>query len=187
MPMKWTLAVFGMVVSVVLAGCSAKGAPPQPLAASSTPTSTSTPTVSPESSPSNPLPLGATFTETDPGLAADVTVFAVNQNIVPDAPAPPSGGHWAGADVQVCLKEARTDYSVGWSDWSVADPANGQYQASTDKLVEFPIPQFPFAPEALAIGECVRGWVLFAVAYGVDLSTVKYKPGGRTPTFWSAV
>jgi hypothetical protein len=185
MPMKWTVAGLGVVVVLILAGCSDKGATSQPLAATSAPASTAA--TGPESSPSNPLPLGVAFTETDPGLAAEVTVFAVNQNIAPDAPAPPSGGHWAGADVQVCLKEARTDFSVGWSDWSVSDPANGQYQAATDKLTEFPTPQFPFAPEAMAVGECVRGWVLFAVAYGVEVTTVKYKPGGRTPTFWSAV
>jgi hypothetical protein len=146
-----------------------------------------TPAANAAPSPTNPLPLGSTFTVTDPGFAVEVTVFAIEQNMAPDAPMPPSGGHWVGADVQTCLKESRTDFTVGWVDWSVSDASNGQYQASSDRFSEFPTPQFPFAREPLAVGECVRGWVAFAAAFGVEVTTVKYKPEGRIPAFWAAV
>jgi hypothetical protein len=144
------------------------------------------PIVTPPPSPSSPLPLGTAFTITDPGFADEVTVFAVDQNMAQQATAPPSGGHWVGADVQACLKDSRTAFTVSWGDWSVSDAGNGQYQASTDRLSEFPTPQFPFASEPLAVGECVRGWVAFPVAFGVQVTTVKYKPEGRIPVFWSA-
>jgi hypothetical protein len=185
--MRRTLgALFALCVipTLMITGCSSKSAPAAPSAA--TDSSVANPTVTPPPSPSSPLPLGSAFTITDPGFADEVKVFAVDQNMAQQATAPPSGGHWVGADVQACLKDSRTAFTVSWGDWSVSDSGNGQYQASTDRLSEFPTPQFPFASEPLAVGECVRGWVAFPVAFGVQITTVKYKPEGRIPVFWSA-
>jgi hypothetical protein len=172
------------VLPILTTGCSEQSAPAAPSAGWAAGAGSAKPAAKP--APSTPLPLGTPFTITDPGFADEVTVFSVEQNMAQNAAAPPSGGHWVGADVQTCLKESRTNFTVSWGDWSVSDAGNGQYQASPDRLSEFPTPQYPFATEPLAVGECVRGWVVFPVAFGVQVTSVKYKPEGRTPVFWTA-
>jgi len=179
--MKWAPAVGVVLPALVLVGC---GSPPP--AVTPVATTSSAPASSASGDPRNPLPLGATFTLTDPGLRVEATVFAVNQNIVPDSPAPPSGGHWAGADVQVCVREAHNDFIVGWDSWSVADADYGHYPQGAATLQEFPSPEFPAAPQPLAVGQCARGWVVFAVAVGVEVTLVKYKPIRGRAAFWSA-
>lgn len=175
------IAVLCALLSAILAGCvgNKQTVPPTP------PQDESTTPTSPVSSPSNPVALGESFTITDPGFAAEATVFAVDQNIAADSSSLASG-HWVGADVQTCLKDSHGPFTVSWSDWSVSDSSYGQYAASSDNYSDFPTPLYPFKQEPLAVGECVRGWVLFAVAYGVKISTVKYMPEARSPAFWSA-
>jgi hypothetical protein len=182
--MKRTLVTLG-VAAIVLAGCADEA----PSRGAGTHSETTPPTPSPL--PSTPVPFGTPITVTGGSaglqdLEAEVTVFGVNQNIAPDAITPPSGGHWAGADAQTCLKKSFKTFTVGWNDWSAADAKNGQYQATGGRFAEFPTPQYPFSKEPVAVGECVRGWVVFAVAFGVELTTVKFKPSFSPPVFWAA-
>lgn len=175
------VAVSCALLSVILTGCGGDKRP-----ASSAPSQDdSTTPVSSVSSPLSPVALGESFTITDPGFAAEATVFDVDQNVTADTSMLTSG-HWVGADVQTCLKDSHGAFTVSWSNWSVSDSAHGQYPASSDMYGDFPVPLYPFKPAPLAVGECVRGWVLFAVAYGVKVSTVKYMPDARAPAFWSA-
>ncbi len=180
MPMKRILCGLGLVPLLIVTGCSGRGAPPQPAALSTTATTT------PASSPLHPEPLGSTYTLTDPGLKVSVTVYDVAQNFLADGAAPSGGGHWTGIDVQTCLDEAHTAFTVSWTDWSVADADNGQYEVSQDQVPNVTPPIFPVSPTPLAVGECARGWVAFPVAFGARITTVKYKPTGRPPVFWSA-
>ena len=178
--MDRTLRLLGVLLLTAVAGCAQHSTPPIPATSASAATG---PT--PPSSPSRPQPLGTSQTLTDPGLALDVTVFTVEQNLLPDTAGPAGGGHWAAADAQTCLRQSGTDFTVGWGDWSVSDGTT-QYPASTARLGEFPIPQFPTGPESIAVGECTRGWVVFAVGYGADVTTVRYRPAARSPLVWSA-
>jgi hypothetical protein len=172
-------------VSLILAGCyTTRGINIAAPVTTAAPTTTSA--VRAASNPLSPEPLGTIRTFTHPGFEADVTVFSVNQNIAPDAPTPPTGGHWAGADIQTCLKQTDTEFTVSGSDWSVADAQNGQYNATSETYSDFPTPQYPFSSEPVAVGTCVRGWVLFPVSYGIGIITVKYKPSSKTPAIWSA-
>jgi hypothetical protein len=137
-------------LSFILVGCSNDSEPSAD--------TTTTEAVRTASNPLTPQPLGDTLTIAGPGpqaLEADVTVFAVNQNVAPDARTPPSGGHWVGADIQTCLKKSSPDYAfkVSWSDWSVSDANNGQYRASGETYSEIPTPQYPVSSEPVAVGE----------------------------------
>jgi hypothetical protein len=115
----------------------------------------------------------------------------VNQDSAPDAPKPVSGGHWVGADVRVCVKQPPADSPVNatWSTWSVSDAQFGNYNSSNLTYNQFPTPEYPDGDgNPVAIGDCVRGWVLFPVGDGVSITTVKYTPSSAsTPVMWSAV
>jgi hypothetical protein len=183
--MKRTLVTLG-ALCLIIAGCSNNR---EPSAGTTAPTSTSA-----TSSRSTPAPLGATLTFTgdpftgDRGMDVDVTVFAVNQNIAPDAPfVSISGGHWVGADIQTCLKNAGKAFIIAWSDWSAFDAQSNESKASLQMYSGFPPHLYPFGPkDTVAVGECVRGWVLFAVGFGTQITMVRYTPSFDGPGFWSA-
>jgi hypothetical protein len=186
--MKRTLVTLG-ALCLIIAGCSNNGEPSAETTTRAAPTTTSA-----TSSPSTPAPLDATLTYTgdpftgDRGLDVDVTVFAVNQNIAPDAPfVPISGGHWVGADIQTCLKKADKAFIIGWSDWSALDGDSNANKASLQTYSGFPPNLYPFGPKATVdVGACVRGWVLFPVAFGTQITIVRYTPSFDGPGFWSA-
>jgi hypothetical protein len=135
-----------------------------------------------------PNPLGKEFTLTGTGLELTVTVFAVDQNSASDAPKPVSGGHWVGADVQLCVKRAPAGnpFYASWSSWAGSDAMFGNYPASSLTYSQFPTPTYPVS-DPVATGDCVRGWVLFPVGDGVTVTTVKYTPNSSSaPAAWSA-
>jgi hypothetical protein len=185
---KW-LGIALLTCASVLAGCGG----------GSTATATTTETVTVTATPTpnhasghqggpNPLGKEVTFTGTD--LEEAVTVFAVNQDSAPDAPKPETGGHWVGADVQLCAKQAPVDRPVkaDWNRWSVSDAQFGNYDSSRLTYNQFPTPEYPDGDAPVAIGDCVRGWVLFPVGDGVEVTTVKYAPNSdSTPEIWSAL
>jgi len=187
--MKRTRVTLG-ALCLILAGCSNNREPSAETITPAAPTTTSA-----TSSPSTPAPLGATLTFTgdpftgDRGLDVDVTVFDVNQNIAPDAPfVPVSGGHWVGADIQTCVKKADKAFIVAWSDWSAFDAQSNENKASGQMYSGFPLNLYPFGPkDTVAVGACVRGWVLFPVAFGTQVTMVRYTPNFYGPGYWSAV
>ena len=188
--MRRTLVTLGSL-SLILAGCS-NDKERSAETTRSGPTTAAARTTAAVPTTSNPLtpqltaqPLGATITLSDPvrGLEAGVTVFAVDQNIAPDAPTRPSGGHWVGADIQTCLMKADTKFTVSLREWSAGDAHNGQYKANSLGYRDFPGRQYPdIGP--VAVGECVRGWILFQVTGGVDITTVNYAPNFKTSAIW---
>ena len=172
------MALLG-AVSVIVTGCS------QTRGITIAEATTSAATVSPVVHPTGLDPLTTTRTFAGPGLDADVTAFKVIQNVAPNADMPAGGGHWAGADVQTCLKKAAGDFTVSGRDWSVADAQGHEYGASAETDDSFPTALYPTSPESLAVGTCNRGWLVFPVPYGVDVITVEYKPAYQAPAIWS--
>ena len=185
--MKRTLLALS-ALSLIVAGCSGNAAQP----ASQT-TSAQPPPTSPASSPMNPSALGATLSFAgdrftgDDGLQIDVTVFGFAHNVAPNATVPPGGGHWVGADVQTCLTKAYEfkKVTVSGTEWSVSDSKKGQYSASDAKDPDFPMPRYPVVDEPIAVGECIRGWVLFLVSANADVGLLKFRPGFGDPAFWA--
>ncbi|MGV9868087.1 hypothetical protein [Rhodococcus koreensis] len=183
--MKRTFAAVGATALLALTGCSTTSAP----AAAPPETTTAAPTTTAARTTSNnstPEPLGSELSFSGTGVAARVTVFAVNQDVAPNAPTPPSGGHWVGADLQTCVDESDVNFTVSWNGWSVTDARNGAYEASSLTYSAFPTPKYPFGSTAVSVGECVRGWVLFPVQDGVGITAVKYKPSSKVTAVWSA-
>jgi hypothetical protein len=112
-----------------------------------------------------------------------VTVFSINQNGAPNS-APQSGGHWAGADVQTCVTQSQSDFATKSTDWAVSDAAGLASQGTILADASFPSPTYPIA-QPLGVGQCVRGWTLFPVAYKAVVSTVGYAPESGPAAVWA--
>jgi hypothetical protein len=118
--------------SAFLVGCG--GGATTGATTTKTVTVTAAPSSAEQSSPSSPgpYPLGKEVSLVGNGEDLAVTVYAVDQNSVPDAPKPQSPGHRVGTDVRLCVKQAPASdpISASWSSWTVSDAEFGNYEAS---------------------------------------------------------
>jgi hypothetical protein len=91
--------------SAFLVGCG--GGATTGATTTKTVTVTAAPSSAEQSSPSSPgpYPLGKEVSLVGNGEDLAVTVYAVDQNSVPDAPKPQSPGHRVGADVRLCVNK----------------------------------------------------------------------------------
>lgn len=133
-----------------------------------------------------PEALGAELTFTGANATeVRVTVLNFDPTVATAAPGPSGGGHWAGAEVRTCVDSASSNISVSWDEWSAIDATNGRYGAANITYGQFPIPAYPFTPETVNTGECVRGWVVFPVADGAQIDRVRYTPNDSANATWS--
>jgi len=176
--MRWVTVSLG-VAAVLLAGCTQSTgiALPDPPA----PAAVTTPAV-PTADPSSPVPLGTTLAVAEAGAQLEVTVFNINQDGAPNS-APKSGGHWASADVQTCVKQTQSDFATKATDWAVSDAAGLASQGTILTDASFPSPTYPIS-QPLGVGQCVRGWTLFPVDYKAVVSTVGYAPESGPAAVW---
>jgi hypothetical protein len=101
------------------------------------------------------------------------------QPSVTGGPSTPAGYTWGSADVQVCtLSTAKTNVTVDWKTWSLRYADNSVVPANDKNDDAFPRPEYPFASQPLAAGQCVRGWITFAVPANGKPATVQYQPHG---------
>jgi hypothetical protein len=113
------------------------------------------------------------------GQTVEATTFAYKQPSVTGGPSTPAGYTWGSADVQVCtLPSAKANVTVDWKTWSLRYADNSVVPASDKNDDAFPRPEYPFASQPLAAGQCVRGWITFAVPAGGKPATVQYQPHG---------
>jgi hypothetical protein len=129
--------------------------------------------------------LGSEAAFTTDGFTLRVAVQGFDPAAAPDAPAPPSGGHWTAAEVRTCVDAAPSQATVNWSTWSVQDTTDGRYPASDLTYNQFPVPEYPFGSEPVNVGECVRGWVVFPVADGAVINRVRYAPNESVTATWN--
>lgn len=177
------VTVMCAVIVAATAGCGSDDPGSGAASVSAVPTSTDVPAKS-----TAPDPLGSELSFTGDGqTAARVTVLNFDPAAAPEAPAPPGGGHWVGAEVQTCIDGAEAPIGVGWSQWSVLDATNGRYPASSLTYNQFPRPEYPVGSEVVNVGECVRGWVVFPVADGAAIDRVRYTPNQSVNATWSTV
>jgi hypothetical protein len=112
-------------------------------------------------------------------------VFAVDHNSAPDKATPLSRGHWVSADVETCVHKSDVTVTTNWYVWSVVDANDGDWDAGNVAYSAFRAPQYPHRL-TIAVGDCIRGWVSFPVADGVDITKVKVQPNPSVSAEWSA-
>jgi hypothetical protein len=162
------------LAALCLAGCaSAQGTRPEPL---------DTPAAVPSAaSPSPPGYLLGQPATADNGQVT-ATVFGYRQ---PAAPGGPSGATWAGAEVQVCVQHSAIfDVSISRGPWVLLSREGRTVPATPTDDAEFPQPAYPTDHRRLHPGDCVRGWVVFALPANEKPAAVQYAPAGAQPINW---
>jgi len=118
--------------------------------------------------------MGATQTLT---LADDgITVTAHSIQVAPPTSSSyianlPAGSQFVGLDVQACPNAASTLQSS--ERWSLVDGQNGRYQPDNSTYTDL-TPKYPYYPEQVAAGECIRGWIMFETLVAQPITTVRY-------------
>ncbi|WP_131799539.1 hypothetical protein [Parafrankia sp. CH37] len=109
-----------------------------------------------------------------------VTYFGQRRQAAPGAPAPQQAGtEWVGIDVQTCLDSGQAGSEVGKDAWTVTDAGNGLTEPANLTYNQFPAPQYPIQGY-LEPGTCVRGWIIYPIVTGRELTAVRYFPAGAS-------
>jgi hypothetical protein len=175
----------GLVALALATSCSGGGddaAEPEPVENSETTEATTT--TLPATTTTAPVP-GAVV-DNDGGTVA---LLAYDQPVADGAPAPvessyPDGYVWSAIDVEVCVPAAPDEYAVVNYLWSLTMPDNSIIEPSSSTYQGFPQPEYPFE-QMVSPGQCVRGWITFAVPGDSRPTGVQYTPPGKAPLKWS--
>jgi len=142
----------------------------------STPAAATTTAAAPTTAatPTPPAPTTLAFGGKADSGRATITVYAYKQPVAGNAPRPDQEGfEWSAADVEICSKVdsymSRTSWSLSYADHTTIDPSSIGYR-------QFPAPEYPWDERDVAAGQCVRGWLTFAVPAGKRPATVHYQP-----------
>jgi hypothetical protein len=163
------------LVGALAAGCAttAEGIPPRAAVPSAPPVPT--PAASP--TPSG-VPLGRSA-QADNGQVL-ATVFGYRQPLTG-----PAGSVWSGADVQVCVQQSAIfDVSVSRGPWQLLTGDGHTVSPTLQVDGRFPQPPYPTDHRRLHPGDCVRGWIVFALTPGARAAAVQYAPSGAAPVSW---
>lgn len=112
------------------------------------------------------------------GSVSTSTVYSWKQPVADKAPKPEQDGfEWGAADVEICAKidgaMSRANWRLTYADHTTIEPSGTGYR-------QFPEPEYPWDERDLTAGQCIRGWLTFAVPAGQKPATVQYQPrGGR--------
>jgi hypothetical protein len=136
-------------------------------------------------------------TEQDSGVGGTVTAFEYVQPapISADVPQPVDAGHpasyvWAGLDVQVCIPEDLPQTEgppmVSNYPWSLLYDSGEINNPSDTGYTGFLEPEYPFGDQVVSPGQCVRGWIMYAVEGADRPKKVQYAPPSATaPILWT--
>ena len=132
-----------------------------------------------------PAAVGATQTLADQSTSIDVTLHDVVEGTGSariGGRTVPVTSRLVSIDVEVCLRGF--DGTVKASDrWQLVDVANGRYDPEPSPAQGL-APEYPYAPEVVLDGECVRGWISFLT--GQDpVTTVRYATENGHTLRWS--
>jgi hypothetical protein len=165
------------IAATMLAGCGTGKA--------STPTSpTSTPSSSPAAASPATAAIGTTQRRPSPdGITVAVTVYHV-RSVKSRADFGEPSRRFIGIDVRVCVTAATGGpVSISQQPWTVDYADDTQAEPITEWWDgEFSVPLYP-AERKVAVGRCVRGWIMFRPLKG-RATTVSYAPGSGEPAFW---
>jgi hypothetical protein len=120
------------------------------------------------------------------GNGHTVTYYSTQRPAARNAPDPQDpNNEWVAIDVQACYGPGAESFDNNTS-WILVDGNNGNYQPSSIGYDQFPTPKFPFGDMTVTNGQCVRGWIVYAVPIGTPLANVAYMPyGARSPVMWT--
>lgn len=127
-----------------------------------------------------PGPPGSLGQKITVGGTVDATVYDYKQPSVTGGAGPgPAGYTWGSADVQVCTHSGATaTVTVDWETWALRYADNSIVEATTKTDDAFPQPLYPVKSHEVPAGQCVRGWITFAVPAGTKPTLVEYTPHG---------
>ncbi|MBO0868350.1 MAG: hypothetical protein J2P15_07260 [Micromonosporaceae bacterium] len=171
--LRWSVVALAAVVG--LAGCATSAAPasrPTPPPAAST--------------PSAGVAHGLAETVDADHSFVQATVFAYDQPVAAAAVKPSQGDYtWGAADVQTCASRTLVfDVSVSSLPWQVVYPDGKVYPSTRIAQPQFPQPIYSSTIRTLSPGQCVRGWVVFAVPAAGQPDRIRYAPNDSTPVDW---
>lgn len=124
------------------------------------------------------VPLGSTQNIAN---EAKVTAFAVDREV----PAPEYDNDKSARtalDVQVCLS-VQAPGGVSSDPWTLTDDKGGRYKP--DLVMDPKLPEYPYNSTSVAIGECIRGWIMMKVPESVVITGVRYGLQDGTVLRWS--
>jgi hypothetical protein len=180
---KIAVACAVLIGAGAISSCSESnsGSPDPASATTVTATATVTATVTP-SPATKTLQLG----ESSNYDWGHVTVLKVDQDVpVADANLP-GAMTWMGLLVRTCVTGKQRDgkpTTLGWGAWTVADKSDGQYDSFAWTGVSYPTPTYPI-DRAVAVGQCVRGWIIFNKPQAVRPMSAAYAPTDTNPAVW---
>jgi hypothetical protein len=162
----------GTLVAVVLGGCVLGGCAGQSANAPSPALPAPTPKVT------SPTPVGHRLGETlSASNGVDATVYAYTQSI--DAGA-------AAIDVQACgAKTSVFDVSVSSAPWTLLLADGASVRSTTGTFPQLPDPRYPDLQISLKPGDCIRGWIVFALPAGSRPVLAQYAPPSSSPSDWT--
>jgi Domain of unknown function (DUF4352) len=170
--------------TVGLAGCADATTPPRP--SQSAPASQPNPRSIASVSAARPgHGLGETVDANH--SVVQVTVFSYSQPVAARAAQPSTAQYaWGAADVQTCASRTLVfDVSVSSLPWQVVYPDGKVYTSTRIAQPQFPQPIYSSTIRTLTPGQCVRGWVVFAVPAQGKPDRVRYAPNDSPPVDWS--
>jgi hypothetical protein len=157
-----------------------------------------TPTPAAQSKPSSPStrPVATATAGTAHGLGETVdadhsfvqaTVYSYDQPVATSAARPSTPQYtWGAADVQTCASRTLVfDVSVSSLPWQVVYPDGKVFASNRVAQPQFPQPIYSSTTRTLSPGQCVRGWVVFAVPGQGKPDRVRYAPNDSTPVDWN--
>jgi hypothetical protein len=108
------------------------------------------------------------------GPKATAVAYSWKQPVASKAPVPEQDGfEWGAADVELCVKVNvtidRFNWRLTYADHTTIEPSGTGYEA-------FPAPAYPWGDRDLDAGQCIRGWITYAVPKGQWPATVAYQP-----------
>lgn len=169
--------ISGALAALALRSDVTTAAPP---AASPAPPTNPAPSSTPSPTPSPIHALGETAAL---DAIADVTAYAFKQPVAPNATKPDQPGFvWAAIDVKACAGAGdgtHAGITVTNDPWGLTYADSTYIEHSPIGYQQFPQPSYPWGEHALNWGQCVRGWITFAVPADRRPVTIEYRPGGE--------
>jgi hypothetical protein len=122
--------------------------------------------------------------QTENGPAVSAKVFAFQQPVRSSGEADP-GTVFAALDAELCVNRSPSGRAVSLTNegWRLEFADGTRAQPVETTYADFPKPAYPFQ-QTVAVGRCLRGWIVFSVpdkarpdvaVYGPDVQTGRWK------------